>query len=113
MRNLVTTLLLCCSLFAGAKSKKDTLVVPAHVKVIVIDGIFYEVVRTTDIRRADPQPPNPKNHFETPWPDGIRGSGSIVVDTAFWKRNNMTLDENMKAAPMLYNFQVPGTFKSN
>jgi hypothetical protein len=42
MKNIITLLLVFCSLFAEAQTQKDTLVVPPHIKVIVIDGVAYD-----------------------------------------------------------------------
>lgn len=75
-------LLIMLPVVASAQSKKDTLVVPAHVKVIVIDGVAYDVVRSTELKKSEPA---------SIW-GGFRGSGSITVDTTgYWRRNSIFL----------------------
>lgn len=56
MKKLLILLAFLLPMAASAQSKKDTLVVPAHIKVIVIDGISYDVVRSVELKKADANP---------------------------------------------------------
>ena len=39
----------------SAQTKKDTLVVPPYVKVVVIDGVVYNVVRSVELKINKPE----------------------------------------------------------
>lgn len=45
--------LLFLPLAGFSQQKKDTLDIPAHVKVIRIDGVLYDVVRTTELKKKE------------------------------------------------------------
>lgn len=50
---LLFALFMFVSFEAFAQSKKDTLEIPKHIKVIVIDGEVFEVIRKVELKKSE------------------------------------------------------------